>query len=81
MTVVKKNANKILKTYLKNHGIKQSFVAREMGLRPSNFGDRLNGRLKFTADFAIRASSVLKISPNIFLKFDNPKRAKKKEEV
>lgn len=68
MTVVKDNANKILIKYLEEHGIKQNFVAKKMGISSATFGNRLHGRLKFNADFAIAVSKVLGIDPKIFLK-------------
>lgn len=68
MSVVKDDAGIILKKYLVQHGIKQSFVAGNMGISESNFSARMNGRLKFTADFAVSVARVLNISPNIFLK-------------
>lgn len=68
MSVVKDNAGKILSQYLKDNGIKQNFVAKKMGITPENFNQRMNGRLRFTADFAIAVSRALNISVDIFLK-------------
>lgn len=68
MIVVEDNANKILIKYLEEHGIKQNFVAKKMGISSATFGKRLHGRLKFDADFAISVSKVLGIDPKIFLK-------------
>jgi plasmid maintenance system antidote protein VapI len=68
MSVVKDNANEILKKYLKEHGIKQNFVAKKMGISSATFGNRLHGRLKFNADFAIAVSKVLEIDSKTFLK-------------
>lgn len=80
MTTVKNNAGNILKEYLKDHGIKQTFVANKMGLTVTNFNQRLNGRLKFTADFAISAATALGISPDIFLKKNYSYRINKEKE-
>lgn len=68
MTVVKENAGEILSDYLKSHGIKQSFVAKQMGITNSTFSSRIYGRLKFDADFAIAVAKVLGVNPDIFLK-------------
>jgi plasmid maintenance system antidote protein VapI len=68
MSVVKDNAGSILKDYLKEHGLKQGFVARKMGMSDQNFSAHINGRLKFTADFAIAVARALDISADIFLK-------------
>lgn len=68
MSVVKENAGEILQKYLEDHGIKQNFVARKMGISSSNFNNHLHGRLKFDADFAVAVSKVLNIDSNIFLK-------------
>lgn len=62
------NANKILKSYLKSHGITQTFVAKKMNMPLSSFNSYLTGRYNFDADFALRVSKVLNISPSIFLK-------------
>ena len=56
MSVVKENANEILRSYLEEHGIKQSFVAHKMGISSPTFNSRVQGRLKFDADFAIAVS-------------------------
>lgn len=64
--VVNPNAGDILKEYLFKHGIKQSFVAKQMKLSDTTFSARINGRLRFTAEFAIQVASVLGISPDIF---------------
>lgn len=64
----KENAGKILKDYLREHGIKQNYVAKKVGISSANFSGRLNGRLKFNADFALTVSKVLDIDPDIFLK-------------
>lgn len=68
MSVVKDNANEILIKYLKEHGIKHTFVAKKMGISSATFGNRLHRRLKFDADFAIAVAKVLGIDPRIFFK-------------
>ena len=66
--MVKPNARKIAKDYLEQRGIKQSYIAKKMGVSDSAISNRLNGRLKFDANFAIAFSKTLGISPDIFLK-------------
>lgn len=66
--MVKPNARKIAKDYLEQRGIKQSYIAKKMGVSDSAISNRLNGRLKFDANFAIAFSKALGISPDIFLK-------------
>lgn len=68
MTTVKKNAREILYFYLRDHGIKQNYVAHKMGISSANFSNRLHGRLKFNADFALAVAKALDIDPTIFLK-------------
>lgn len=68
VSALKPNANNLAKKYLQDHGIKQSFIAEKMGISTPNLSNKLNGRSKFDADFAIEFSKVLDISPDIFLK-------------
>lgn len=62
------DAHKILKKYLKDHGITQAFVAKKIGISPQNFNDYVNGKHNFDADFAFNVAKALDISPYIFLK-------------
>ncbi|WP_331275745.1 helix-turn-helix transcriptional regulator [Lactobacillus crispatus] len=48
--------------------MKQNYVAKKVGISSANFSSRLNGRLKFNADFALTVSKALDIDPEIFLK-------------
>lgn len=66
--VLKPNARNVAKSYLQEHGIKQSFVADKIGISEPTLSARLSGRLKFDADFAIAFSNALGISKDIFLK-------------
>lgn len=75
-TVVKQEAGKILQTYLKQHGISQTWLARKLGFSKTQVGDRINGRIKFDADFALQVANVLGISANIFLNEIYAKRVK-----
>ena len=64
MSVVKDNAGSILKDYLKERGLKQGFVAKKMGISDSNFSAHINGRRKFTADFALAVATPFGIRPD-----------------
>lgn len=66
--VTRPDASKILKEYLKSHGITQTWVAKKLGMSVAGFNNYLNGQNKFNADFALSVSKVLNISPSIFLK-------------
>lgn len=65
-SVLKDNARKLAKQYLREHGIKQSWLADKLGISEPTLSGRLNGRYKFDADFAMAFSKALGISPDIF---------------
>lgn len=65
--VTREDANEILRQYLKDHGISQTWLAEKMGMSLSSFNARLQGYSKFDADFALKVAVVLNISPDIFL--------------
>ncbi|WP_288557789.1 helix-turn-helix transcriptional regulator [uncultured Lactobacillus sp.] len=67
-SVLKDDARKLAKQYLRDHGIKQSWLANKLGITEPMLSGRLNGRYKFNADFAVAFSKALGISPDIFLK-------------
>ena len=67
-SVLKENARKLAKQYLREHGIKQSWLADKLGISEPTLSGRLNGRYKFDADFAVAFSKALGIPPDIFLK-------------
>lgn len=75
-TVVKDDAGKVLQDYLEEHGVKQNWLASKLGMTPSQLGDRIHGRIRFNADFAIQVASVLGISADIFLKDNYALRVK-----
>lgn len=79
MSIVKENANKLLKEYLKDHGISQTWLAHKIGLSTSSVNWRLNGRVKVDADFIIAASFALDLSPDIFFKKNYADRIKVKQ--
>lgn len=68
VSVLKDDARKLAKQYLRDHGIKQSWLADRLGISEPTLSGRLNGRYKFDADFAVAFSKTLGISPDIFLK-------------
>lgn len=68
VNVIENDAERIAKNYLKTHGIKQSYVASKMGISETTLSSRLNGRLKFDANFALAFAKALDLSPTIFLK-------------
>lgn len=63
--VVKKNASKMFKKYLTEHGIKQSYVARSLG-----YSDAYISRLTktdFTLQTAIQISNLFELPYDYFL--------------
>lgn len=66
-SLTKENSAQILDQYLKEHGIKKSYLAKKMNMSPSNLTGYLNGTLRFTAEFAFGVADALNISPSIFL--------------
>lgn len=65
--VTEKNSKQILIDYLNDHGIKQKYLAKKLGISETSLSYRLNGRSKFTLDFAFAVSKALDISPRVFL--------------
>ena len=65
---VKDDAPEILKDYLKKHHITQTELAEWCNVPVASINQRLTGRIKFTADFAIMVSRALMIDLRIFLK-------------
>ena len=63
----KENSSEILKKYLNDHGIKNKYLADKLGISATNLNYYLNGKGKFTVDFALAVSGALEISPDIFL--------------
>lgn len=76
--VTQSDANVILKTYLKSHGITQAFAANKMGISPQTFNAYINGRYKFDADFAFSVAKALNIDPYIFLRESYRKSVEKR---
>lgn len=63
----KSNAKQILIDYLKSHGIKKRYLAKQLGISESNLSYHLSKHPAFTVDFALAVSKALGISPEIFL--------------
>lgn len=63
----KSNAKQILIDYLKSHGIKKRYLAKQLGISESNLNYHLSKRPAFTVDFALAVSKALSIEPEIFL--------------
>ena len=55
VNIIENDATQIAKDYLKNHGIKQSYVADKMGISETTLSSRLNGRLKFDANYICKS--------------------------
>lgn len=64
------NAAALVKSYLKDHGVKQSYIAENLGITPTEVSYKLNGKLKLTADDLIKIAMILKTSPNSLSNFD-----------
>ena len=67
VTVLKKEAYKELKSVIDKRGLKQNYIAREIGITPNYLGQILNGNRKLSADVAIKAAQVLGLPLDVFL--------------
>lgn len=67
-TVLKDDAYKLLKQEIDNRGIKKKFIAGKIGVSPNYLGQMLSGNRNLSTDVAIKASQVLGLPVNIFLK-------------
>ena len=54
--------------YLAEHGIKQTWLAEQLGVPVSTLNGILNGKVMMKADMFIRVCRVLKVSPETFVK-------------
>ena len=72
VTVLKKEAYKELKSVIDKRGLKQNYVAREIGITPNYLGQILNGNRKLSADVAIKAAQVLGLPLDVFLNISSP---------
>lgn len=66
-TVLKPNANELLKNEIDSRGIKTKFVAKQIGISSNYLGQVLSGSRKLSTDVAIKASKVLGLPTDIFL--------------
>ena len=67
-TVLKRDAYKILKDEVDKRGIKRVYLANKIGISPNYLGSVLNGSKNLSTDVAIKASQVLGISFDAFLR-------------
>lgn len=65
--VIKDDAYKVLRSTIENKGLKQNYVAEQIGITPNYLTSILNGRRRLNANVAISASQVLGIPLDIFL--------------
>ncbi|WP_225431149.1 helix-turn-helix transcriptional regulator [Limosilactobacillus reuteri] len=56
-----------MKSVIDKRGLKQNYVAREIGITPNYLGQILNGNRKLSADVAIKAAQVLGLPLDVFL--------------
>lgn len=73
--VVKPNAAEILESYLQDHGISKSFVAKKLGVTPQAVYNKISLG-KIDADFAFKVADILNLDPKIFLDPSYTKRLK-----
>lgn len=66
-TVVKTNASKILLDLLEDKGLKQTYVAKKIGISDQSMSALIHGKKKFTAEIALQLGKVLNVPYNIFL--------------
>jgi len=77
---IKKNNSPVaenIKNYIKNNGLKQSFVAQEAGLKKQEFNDMLNGRKIIMVNVIPAIAVALKTDPNTLLGFSSMKEETK----
>lgn len=66
-TVLKPDANEILKEEIDKRGLKRKFVADKIGVSSNYFSQVLNGTRSLSTDIAVKASQTLQIPLEIFL--------------
>lgn len=57
----------ILNNYIKDNGIKQSYIAEKTGIPENTLSMILNGKVKLDADKLVLIVRVLNIDPNIII--------------
>ena len=63
-----------IKNYIKEKGLKQSFVAKEAGLKDKEFSAMLNGRKIIMVNVIPAIAAALKTDPNTLLGFSKTKQ-------
>lgn len=61
MTLLKENANSILKEELESRGLKQKFVAENIGVTTTYLSQSLNGSRNLSVEIAIKTARFLNV--------------------
>lgn len=61
MTLLKENASSILKEELANKGLKQTYVAKNIGVTAPYLSRMLNGSINLTVEVAIKVARFLDV--------------------
>ena len=61
MTLLKENANSILKEELESRGLKQKFVAENIGVTTTYLSQLLNGSRDLSVEIAIKTARFLNV--------------------
>lgn len=61
MTLLKENANSILKEELESRGLKQKFVAENIGVTTTYLSQLLNGSKNLSVEIAIKTARFLNV--------------------
>lgn len=61
MTLLKENANSILKEELESRGLKQKFVAKNIGVTTTYLSQLLNGSRNLSVEIAIKTARFLNV--------------------
>lgn len=60
-SIIKADAYKLLKSEIKHRGLKQGFVAEQIGIKPNYLTQVLNGHRPLTSNVALKVSTLLDI--------------------
>lgn len=66
--IIRPDAGKVLNQEIKNRGLKQGYVADKIGISPAYMSQLVNGSKKVSTDVAVRASIILGVPLDVFLK-------------
>lgn len=66
--IIRPDAGKVLNQEIKNRGLKQGYVADKIGISHAYMSQLVNGNKKVSTDVAVRASIILGVPLDIFLK-------------